>query len=425
MKLRLLMTGNELMSGVTVDSNSSLIAQKLEPLNLQVCAKLTIGDDRDLLCVELERLASVSDVLIVNGGLGPTRDDLTAEALAMVCGVPLEESAVALAHLEAWSAKRGYAMNAANRKQAMLPAGAEVIPNAVGSALGFRMRYRDCEILCTPGVPGELRVMLDQEIVPWLGAQFPAADCVVITRLQLFGIGESALQQRLNEECSDWPPHIELGFRVGAPTLELKISSFRAADEQDRLACERRVRELFGDYIIGAGDTSLARCVVELLGRAGQRVATAESCTGGLIAAMLTEVPGASAVYEAGVVSYSNRIKQQLLGVETQTLATHGAVSEQVVREMARGALALSGAEYAVSVSGVAGPAGGSVDKPVGIVWICWGRRGGLRARQLYFPVARKLFQTMVAATALDLLRREIVGIEEEPRYFRERVLRR
>ncbi|MBP6053551.1 MAG: CinA family nicotinamide mononucleotide deamidase-related protein [Pseudomonadales bacterium] len=425
MELRLLLTGNELMSGVTVDSNSALIARKLEPLSLQVCAKHTIGDDRDLLCAELERLASASDVLIVNGGLGPTRDDLTAEALAAVCGVPLEESAVALAHLEAWSAQRGYAMNAANRKQAMLPAGAAVIPNAVGSAVGFRVRYRDCEILCTPGVPGELRVMLDREIVPWLGAQFPAADRVVITRLQFFGIGESGLQQLLSEQCPDWPPHIELGFRAGAPTLELKISSLRAADERDRLACEQRVRELFGDYIIGTGDTSLARCVVELLGRAGQRVATAESCTGGLIAAMLTEVPGASAVYEAGVVSYSNRIKQQLLGVEAHTLAEHGAVSEQVVREMARGALALSGAEHVVSVSGVAGPDGGSADKPVGTVWICWGGQGRLRARQLYFPVARKLFQTMVAATALDLLRREILGIEEEPRYFRERVLRR
>ncbi len=425
MKLRLLMTGNELMSGVTVDSNSALIAQKLEPLGLRVSSKLTIGDDLALLCAELERLASDSDVLIVNGGLGPTSDDLSAEALAAVCGVPLAESATALAHLEAWSARRGFAMNAANRKQAMLPAGAAVIANAVGSAVGFRMRYHDCEILCTPGVPGELRRMLDQEIVPWLGAQFPSADRIVITRMQVFGIGESGLQQRLTEECPHWPPHIELGFRAGAPTLELKVSSFRAADEQDRLSCERRVRELFGDYIIGTGDTSLARCVVESLRTAGKRVATAESCTGGLIAAMLTEVPGASAVYEAGVVSYSDRIKQQLLGVETRTLAEHGAVSEQVVLEMARGALALSGAEYAVSVSGVAGPDGGGPDKPVGTVWICWGGQERLRARQLYFPVARKLFQTMVAATALDLLRREILGIEVEPSYFRERVLRR
>jgi nicotinamide-nucleotide amidase len=425
LKLRLLMTGNELMSGVTVDSNSALIAQKLAALNLQVGSKLTIGDDHQVLCAEIARLAGDSDVLIVNGGLGPTRDDLTAVALATVCGVPVEENCVALAHLVTWCGQRGYALNEANRKQAMLPRGAVVVPNAVGSAVGFRMQYRGCEIVCTPGVPGELRLMLDQEIIPWLAAKFPSAERVVITRLQFFGIGESGLQQRLDEECPDWPPHIELGFRAGAPTLELKIASFRNVDEQDRRDCERRVRERFGAYIIGSGDTTLQRCVVDLLREAGQRVATAESCTGGLIAALLTEVPGASAVYEVGVVSYSNRIKQQLLGVSAETLAGHGAVSEQTVREMAEGVARLSGADHVLSVSGVAGPDGGTADKPVGIVWICWGRRGNLHARQLYFPVTRKLFQTMVAATALDLLRREILGIEEEPRYFRERSLRR
>ena len=424
MRLLLLMTGNELMSGVTVDSNSSLIAQKLAPLDRRVAAKVTIGDDFALLCAELDRLAGLADVLIVNGGLGPTSDDLTAQALAEVAGVALREHPEALAHLEAWCARRGLALNAANRKQALLPEGAAVVPNAVGSAVGFRLRHRGCEIVCTLGVPSELRQMLDEAIVPWLAAEFPSSERVVITRFQLFGIGESSLQQRISEEFPDWPAHIELGFRAGAPTLELKVSSFRSADEAERLACERRVQAMFAEHIIGTGDTSLQRCVVELAAAAGRRLATAESCTGGLIAALLTEVPGASQVLDAGFVTYSNRVKEGVLGVGADTLARHGAVSEAVVREMARGALALSGADLAVAVSGVAGPDGGTPDKPVGTVWIAWGGAAGLQARELWFPGARKYFQTMVAATGLDLLRRELLGIDTEPRYFRERVRR-
>jgi nicotinamide-nucleotide amidase len=421
MRLQLLMTGNELMSGVTVDSNSSMVAHKLEPLDHRIRAKVTIGDDFAQIVAEMDRLAAQCDVLLVNGGLGPTSDDLTAEALAKAAGVPLVENAEALAHLEAWCGKRGLALNAANRKQAWLPQGAVVIPNPVGSAVGFRLRHRDCEIVCTPGVPGELRRMLDDEVLPWLAQAYPTVEPVVITRYQLFGIGESSLQQRIREEIPDWPAEIELGFRAGAPLLELKVSSFRAADAAARQQCEQRIRALLGDIVVGMGETSLQQRVVELLTQRGEQVATAESCTGGLIAAMICEVPGASAVFESGWVSYSNRIKQSALGVSAQALAASGAVSEAVVLEMAAGAARASGAQHALAVSGIAGPTGGTPDKPVGSVWIAWGGGGQFQARELYFPVARKLFQTMVAATALDLLRRRLLGITAEPRYFRER----
>ena len=415
------MTGNELMSGVTVDSNSALIARLLEPLNLRVRSKLAIGDDMAQLCAEIERLSGLSEVLILNGGLGPTSDDLTAEALARVAGVPLVESAAAMAHLESWCGRRGLALNAANRKQAYLPEGAELIPNRVGSAVGFRLRHRGCDIVCTPGPPGELRPMLEEHILPWLAASYPSADPVVITRFQLFGIGESSLQELIRREMPDWPAEVELGFRAGAPLLELKVSSFSEGAQAARRACEARLQALLADHIVGMGDTTLAANVVALLAARGERVALAESCTGGLIASLLTEVPGASRVFEAGYVVYANRIKERALGVDSDTLAAHGAVSEAVVREMAAGALRESGADYALAVSGIAGPDGGTPGKPVGTVWIAWGSAGSLHARELYFPVARKLFQTMVAATALDLLRRDLEGITREPRYFRER----
>jgi nicotinamide-nucleotide amidase len=309
LRVQLLLTGNELMSGVTVDSNSARIAQMLEALNIRVSGKITIGDDMARLCTELDRLAAQSDVLIVNGGLGPTTDDLTAQALATVCAVPLEWNPESLAHIEQWCHARGIESNDANRKQAFLPAGCAIIPNEIGSAVGFRMQHRGCEILCTPGVPSELFVMMEREIVPWLRARFPSEDEVVITRLQCFGIGESAAQQLITESCPDWPAHIELGFRAGAPNLEVKVSSFRSEHAADRIVCEKRVKALLGDYIYGCGDTTLQRTLVDLLAARGQRMATAESCTGGLIAAMITEVPGASAVFEAGYVTYANRIK--------------------------------------------------------------------------------------------------------------------
>ena len=192
--LNLLMTGNELMSGVTVDSNSALIARLLEALNMRVGSKLAIGDDLAQICAEVERLAGLSEVLVVNGGLGPTSDDLSSEALARVAGVPLVENAEALAHLEAWCGRRGLALNAANRKQALLPAGSVLIPNRVGSAVGFRLQHRGCEIVCTPGPPGELRPMLEEHILPWLAERYPLREPVVITRFQLFGIGESSLR---------------------------------------------------------------------------------------------------------------------------------------------------------------------------------------------------------------------------------------
>lgn len=421
MTLNLLMTGNELMSGVTVDSNSALIARLLEALNMRVGSKLAIGDDLAQICAEVERLAGLSEVLVVNGGLGPTSDDLSSEALARVAGVPLVENAEALAHLEAWCGRRGLALNAANRKQALLPAGSVLIPNRVGSAVGFRLQHRGCEIVCTPGPPGELRPMLEEHILPWLAERYPLREPVVITRFQLFGIGESSLQELIRSGMPDWPADVELGFRAGAPLLELKVSSFSSRAEDARRGCEERLRAMLEGYIIGMADTTLPSCLVGLLAARGERVALAESCTGGLIAALLTEVPGASRVFEAGYVVYANRIKERMLGVSHETLERHGAVSEQVVREMAAGALRESGAEYALAVSGIAGPDGATPGKPVGTVWIAWGNAGNIRARELYFPVARKLFQTMVAATALDLLRRDLLGIEGDPRYLRER----
>jgi nicotinamide-nucleotide amidase len=419
-QVQLLLTGNEIMSGDTVDSNSAMIAQRLADIGLGIYRKVTVGDDRALLCRELRAMAASADVLIVNGGLGPTVDDLTALVLAEAAGVPLQEHPQAVAHLEAWCAQRNIPLDAANRKQAQLPAGSRILDNAVGSAVGFELMLGDCRVMCTPGVPGELRRMLDQ-IVADLAASLDRPAQRHILRLQTFGLGESNAQQLINDAIPDWPSAVELGFRAGAPQMEIKLSVADAADLPLRAECEQRLRALAGDHIIGEGDTRLAARVLELLSARGATVTTAESCTGGLIASELTRIAGSSQAFHAGFVTYANDIKSSVLGVRKKTLEAHGAVSEPVVREMALGAMERASADYAIAVSGIAGPEGGTADKPVGTVWLAWGSAQDLRTRCLVWPVERTLFQTMIAAAGLDMLRRQLLGLDSEPRYFAQR----
>ncbi len=420
MNIQLLLTGNELMNGDVVDSNSAMVADELKQLGLQIQRKVTVGDAMDVLVEELQHLSKSADMLLVNGGLGPTTDDLTAEALAQLCGVALAEHPEARAHLQHWADTRGLVLNAANLKQAMLPAGARVVPNSRGTAVGFAMHHNNCEIICTPGVPHELRAMLNETIVPQLDGQVSEAQKLLLNRYHTFGQGESNLQQWIADKLPDFPAEVELGFRAGAPTLEVKIQTPAQLADIHQQACQQ-LTALIGDYIVAQESGSLAATLIDELKRRNQTITFAESCTGGLISAMLTAEPGSSAVFEAGFITYANRIKSQLVGVNPADLEQHGAVSEPVVRQMAEGALAASGADYVAAVSGIAGPEGGSEEKPVGTVWIAWGSTGNIHTARLHYPYRRKMFQTMVAGAALDLVRREIMNIDSAPRYLKDR----
>jgi nicotinamide-nucleotide amidase len=420
LQVQLLLTGNEIMSGDTVDSNSAMIARRLSELAIGVHRKVTVGDDVELLKGELAAMAADADLVIVNGGLGPTVDDLTAEILAAVAGVGIEEHPTAVAHLEKWCGRRNLQLNAANMKQAMLPAGAVIVDNPIGSAVGFELMLGDCRVICTPGVPGELAAMLDG-ILDSLAQQLERPVERDILRLQTFGLGESTAQQMISDTYPDWPAEVDLGFRAGAPQMEIKLSIDKASAVPVQQRCREQLEQLFGDHIIGEGDTQLAERVLELLRDSGKTLTTAESCTGGLIASMLTRIPGSSEGFHAGFVTYANHIKESVLGVSPETLEDKGAVSEEVVIEMAEGAMARSRADYAIAVSGIAGPDGGTADKPVGSVWLAWGQAGQIRTRGLCWPVERSLFQTMIAAAGLDMIRRSLLGIDEEPRYFAQR----
>ncbi len=418
MDIALLLTGNELMSGDTIDSNSALLAQQLADQGFNVAHKVTIGDSLPLLVREMRALAERYAAVIVNGGLGPTIDDLTAEALAELVGEPLVEHPDAREHIVKWCGERGVQANAANLKQALLPASASIIANPVGSAVGIRCDLEGSEIFCTPGVPSELRAMLEGDLTAQLSARFPGAKAPLIRRLRLFGIGESSLQQLLEDSFPDWPDAVTVGFRAGAPLLELKLQVMAESDLALRDECERQLTAAISEYLVGYDDDTLATALVDTLRDQGKVVALAESCTGGQIAAQITALPGASEVFHAGIVAYANPIKQRVLGVDADVLDQRGAVSEETVLAMARGALAQSGSDCAIAVSGIAGPDGGTDEKPVGTVWVAWGDRDAMLAHRFFYPVGRSLFQTMISAVAMDLMRRFLEGSRDVPGYF-------
>jgi len=417
--IALLLTGDELMSGDTVDSNSAMIAQSLAAFGHTVTEKITLGDDRTRLVSALQRTAGNARILIMNGGLGPTQDDLTAELVAAAAGVELVLHPEAERHVRDWCAERSIEPNDANLKQAWLPEGAVIVHNPRGSAVGFALEVSGTLILTTPGVPSELRAMLPEvcdRIVSAIGGGQTHR-----VRLQTFGIGESTIQALIDHDDAPWPDSVVLGYRAGMPQLEMKLTAASASPEVDH--CRQTLERLFGDHIIGEDDVTLAGALQQVLRDQGKKMVTAESCTGGLIASMMTAEPGSSAVFEAGFVTYANSIKHSVLGVSEASLETEGAVSETVVEQMLAGALAQSGADIGITVSGVAGPGGGSEEKPVGTVWLAWGTTDEVHTLQTVLPTDRVMFQKLVAAAGLDLIRRQLLGLPKLPHYFSRRAI--
>ncbi len=422
--IQLLLTGDELMAGDIVDSNSAMVAQQLKELGLKIARKVTVPDNLTLLVNEINDMTHTADILIINGGLGPTVDDLTAQALSNATRLPLTQHPKALIHLKAWCKKRGMQLNEPNLKQTILPQGCHIIDNKCGSAVGFYINHQNCDIYCTPGVPHELKAMLDEQIKPAISRSVPSELKNHVTRLQVFGLGESTLQKLINEKLPNWPTNIELGFRSGSPLLEVKLTTQSEQAYQQKQLWLTKLSGLLGDHLLGQiknKPLSLAEYVLNELQKQQLKITTAESCTGGLIASMLTQISGCSQNFEVGFVTYSNEIKNTVLDVSKQTLEKYGAVSEETVLAMAHGALNKSQADIVIAVTGIAGPEGGTKEKPVGMVWLAWGTIQNLKTQCLYIPLNRKYFQKYTSSIALDLIRRYLLNSKEIANYITER----
>lgn len=408
MRIEILNTGTELLLGHTPNTHGAWLGGELFKLGLRVTCQTTVPDG-DAIRDALGAIVRRADAVIVTGGLGPTSDDLTREITAEVLGLALVEDAAALRALEQFFAIRNRVMAAANLKQALLPAGAEMLANPNGTAPGCYLPPRlteksACAIFLLPGPPREMYPMFYAEVAPRLRALAGLANPPAVLEMKFTGIGESDFHDGIDARLAAIPG-LEFGYCAHIGEVDLRLIGAPAVLDRARaIALEK-----FAPFLVSDDGRSLEETVVGLLATQRLTLATAESCTGGLIANRLTDVPGASAVFTHGFVTYANQAKTALLGVSEEALATHGAVSEPVARAMAEGTLAASGADLAVAVTGIAGPSGGSPEKPVGTAWIAVaGRDGTTTAQRVFQPRNRHDFKLGVSQVALDAVRKRL-----------------
>ncbi len=429
LKVEIMTTGEEVLSGQITDRNASWISRFLEEQGLAINRRYTIGDRLDELVQQLTVRADHADVIVVNGGLGPTDDDYSARAAAAALGEELVLFPAWVDKLHEKFAKTGRQVTERQLKQAYLPASADLLDNPRGTACGFAVHLRRAWIYFTPGPPVELHKMMRDEVMPHLAQRLGVPDQVFVKKVMTFGIGES----RINDLTATLtvPANLRLGYRATFPVTEVKVMGAGTEAEVQAAAFLDQLRTLFGDHIIYEGETSLEARLQEKMIARGFTLATAESCTGGMIASRVVDRPGSSAWFHRGYVTYTNNAKHDMLGVPMDLFERVGAVSSEVAGAMALGARERGGVTHALSVSGVAGPDGGSEEKPVGTVAFGMATPTHLVTMLLQLPNwGREKIRIMSATIALDLLRRHLEGVPLKAasdfvvvRHFEERAL--
>jgi nicotinamide-nucleotide amidase len=410
----ILCIGTELLLGNITNGNARWLAEELASLGIPHHRQEVVGDNRERVMAAVREASSRCRLLITTGGLGPTPDDLTTEAIAAAFDMPLVEHDAIWADIQAKLSGRGRPCAPSNRKQALLPHGAEVLPNATGTAPG--MIWSPCPgftVLTFPGVPSEMRAMWQATADPWLRRNGLAAGLYASRMLRFWGVAESALAEQVADLLALENPTV--APYAGAGEVKLRITARASnlpAAEALLQPVEQQLLQRIGEACFGADGDSLASVVLDLLRQRGQTLAVAESCTGGGIGAALAAVPGASDGFLGGVIAYANSLKQAVLGIPAELLELHGAVSDPVALAMAQGARQLTGATWAIAVSGIAGPGGGTPEKPVGLVHIAIAGPDGSCSEGIRFGAlrGREWIQTLTAGEALNRLRLKLLA---------------
>ncbi len=404
--------GTEILLGQLVDTNSVFIAHELADHGLDVYAKHSVGDNADRLAAMLEAVLARADGAVTTGGLGPTVDDLTKDAVGRAVGKPLVLHEPSLRAIEERFRSFGRTMTENNRRQAYLPEGCVVLDNPHGTAPGFVALREDGKfVACMPGVPREMKPMLQEKLLPWLVARFGLRSAIFTRTLHTIGIGESDLDSRVDDLFRTLEnPKIAMlahGFRVD---VKIMAKADGPAHAQALIApVEAELRSRIGSFVYGADETTLPGAIVAKLKAREWMLGTAESCTGGALADRIVTVAGASAAFRGGIVAYDNAVKTKLLGVPQELLDAHGAVSEETAAAMARGVRAALAVDLAVATTGIAGPDGGTPEKPVGLVWyaLAWGD-DEVETRRLTFPGTRDDVRERATMAALGLIWRRL-----------------
>ncbi len=412
MKIGILAIGNEITSGRIQDTNSAYIARHMNALGWQVSAISAVGDSEEAIRSGIDFILPISDAVTVTGGLGPTSDDITTEMIARYCGVSLYLDSSALEHIKGRFEKLRLQWTDNNAKQAMFPQGAEPIFNPAGTAWGFALEISGKLIVVLPGVPGEVKRMLPEEVIPLLRKKFGDAQVISSRTIKLFGLSESKIDDTLSDVPLDLPG-LAIGFYPQFPenliVLTARGDSETAVKNVLRIAKER-IEERLRDNIFAYDDQTLESTVASLMTSKSLTLAVAESLSGGLITDRLTDVPGSSAFLNRGVVAYSNEAKIDILGVPRQIIEKYGAVSEQTARLMAEGVRHLGKTDFGLATTGIAGPSGGSELKPVGTVYIAVAGGGETSFRHFLFHWReRRRIKELTAQWALEMLRKRLV----------------
>jgi nicotinamide-nucleotide amidase len=423
-KIELINTGSELMLGRVLNSHQQWICRQLADRGYVVDRQVAVSDAGPVIQASVREALERADLVITTGGLGPTSDDLTRDLIARLLGRRLVEHPPSLENIDRFFRARNRPMPPSTRVQAMVPEGATVLPNAFGTAPGLAFGLdtkrpgssRPQWLILLPGPPRELHPMFRDQVVPILAREFPLSDPFVCRTLRTTGLGESMVEERVaGPLASRVASGLELGYC--ARTGEVDVRLVARGPEASRVVeeAERICRELLRKHVFGVDDDSLEGVVVRLLTERGLSIGTAESCTGGYISHRITAVPGASAVFRGAVVAYHNDIKRQCLGVTESLLAEHGAVSEACAKAMAEGARRVLGVDFAISVTGIAGPSGGSPEKPVGTVFLGLASPSGTTVLRQFNPFERETFKFVTSQQALNLLRREVLEVSGAP----------
>jgi nicotinamide-nucleotide amidase len=411
MNVSIISIGDELLIGQVVNTNASWLGQTLTGAGFSVRSIVAIGDDHEAITTALERAAAESGIIFTSGGLGPTEDDLTRGTICRILGCDLVYDEDQLARIEKRFARAGYEVNERSRRQALVPSACRVIPNEFGSAPGLSFPLGDATVFVLPGVPSELKGIVTTRILPEIA---PDAESISRADFLVFGPTESELAHLLEEANPLLGEGISLAYLPSPGGIRLRLLAIGVAPEMlerfERIVAI--IRSAVGASLVAEEDTTLQQALGRQLKEHGATIATAESCTGGMIGALLTETPGSSSYYLGGVVSYANSAKVAMLGVSERTIEEHGAVSRTTAEEMAMGARSRFGSTLAVAVTGIAGPDGGTTEKPVGTVWIAVSSERRTVAKKFTLGGDRTIVRQRAAAIALDMARRELKGEE-------------
>ena len=399
--------GDELLYGQIMDTNSHWISQELDAVGVRVVRKTTVGDNRTDILTAFEEASKRADLILITGGLGPTQDDLTKPLLAEYFGCEIVEVPEAVAAVSAYFTRRGREMTLLNTLQGHLPTCCTYVPNEVGTAPGMWFEQKGCYWMSMPGVPHEMKKLVKDFVLPKLSQVF---DLPVIYHklIKTAGIGESWLADLIKDWENALPNHIRLAYLPSLGHVKLRLTAFGTNKEKLQQEVAAQIKVLLPQiekYVYGYDEETLETALGKLLKNAGKTIALAESCSGGYVSHLITTVPGSSAYFQGAVVPYHNAFKERILGVKSETLSSHGAVSEATVAEMAEGVRQLFNADYGLASSGIAGPDGGTPDKPVGTVWIGCAGPEGVETRKLQLTQDRMLNIQLTGVAVLNLFR--------------------